>query len=316
MKFKITQLSESIHTGFSFRERVANDLAGDCMVIQPKDISPNSPALLGHPQKVDSAGLPSKQLLQKGDVLLLAKGNKNFAWVFNLDFKAVTTSLFFVIRPDKTKVTSDYLCWYLNQEATQGALHAAKAGTIVTNLAIGDLSQLEIKVPSLLTQNKLVNLYQLWQIEKTKTMNIIKQKDTFFNNLVLAEIEREHEVPPFTDEFGQWMGYQMLSMYNIADIKFKERVFLKGHNEPVNQMLAIITHLETYGRQVHFNDGSMRGYTAVKDWHLVEFKNLREYNNAPIPQNERNEKYLNIVPHSLIESIVMRDRFGNIVTEQ
>lgn len=315
MKFKLSQLTVTIKSGHTFRERVDNDPLGDTLVIQPKDISPAQPNLVGHPQKVKSADFPERQILQKGDILLLAKGNRNFAWVYQLNEKAVTTALFFVIRPDTTKVTPEYLAWYVNQETVQGALHAAKAGTSVTNISLTALSELEIKVPSLLTQNKLVNLYQLWQVEKNKTMNLIQQKDKFFNNLVLAEIEREHEVPPFTDEFGQWMGFQLLSMYNIADIKFKERVFLKGHTEPVKQMLAIITHLETYGRQVNFSDGSTRGYTAVKDWHLVEFRNLREYNNAPIPQKERNEKYLNIVPHSLIESIVMRDRFGNLVTE-
>ena len=314
MKIKLSSLAK-IRTGHTFRGKVENIPHGNCFVIQPRDISLSNTDFVEIPNKTLIDRVPTHQLLEQGDILLLAKGNRNFAWLYNRSEKAIASSLFFVLRPDNSKITSSYLTWYLNQEATQSVLSSAQAGTSVANLSLSDLGELVIKVPSIITQNKLVNLYKLWQIEKSKTISLISQKDKYFNNLVLDEIEREFEVPPFTDEYGQWIGYWMLSNYNIADITFRESVYVKGEDEPVKQLHSIIMGIDTYSREVDLGGGSKRWYNAVKDWRLVEFRNLREYNNSTLPAKERDEKYLNIVPHCFIQGIVMRDRFGNVVTE-
>lgn len=315
MKLRINQIAHSIRTGHSFRERIENDPSGDCLAIQPKDISPSNTNLVGQPQKVRSSDFPEKQLLQKGDVLLLAKGNRNYAWVFNLDEKAVTTSLFFVIRPDTTKVNPEYLAWYINQETIQGALHAAKAGTSVTNLSISDLSELEIKIPSIYTQNQLVNLYKLWQVEKTKTLQLVEEKDRFYNNLVLAEIEREREVPPYTDDYAHWSGYLFLSNHCTANIKLKQHVPLKGYDKPTNEIRALIIDMVHYSRTIDKGAGATESYAAVKEWKVFKFNfdNLQKWNDGNITREEKEKDLVDVIPHSLIQSITMIDQQGNKV---
>ena len=313
MKFKLNQISQFIRSGHSFRERVDNDPSGDCLVIQPKDISLDSSNLAGRPQIVRSTDFSDKHILQPGDILFMAKGNKNYAWVFNLEAKAVATSLFFIIRPDTTKVSPEYLAWYINQETIQGTLHAAKAGTSVTNISLQSLSELEIKVPSIYTQNKLVNLYRLWLVEKSKTMNLIDQKDRFYSNLVLAEIEREHEVPPHTDEYAQWIGYFMLSNHCTAQIKLKEHIILKGYDKPTDEIRALIIELVQFKREITYPDGAWESYPAAKEWRVFKFSfdNLRRWNDHSVPQEQKEKELIDVIPHGLIQSITMIDQQGN-----
>jgi hypothetical protein len=314
MKFPVSQISTEIFSGHTFRERIVDDPNGDCHVIQISNLDSNYTKIEKNPHKIKSSSISEKQFLKKGDVLFCAKGNNNFAFVFDKDYCAVAVSLFFVIRPDQEKVSPQYLAWFINQSATQSTLDSRKEGTSVTNISKKSLEDLEIKVPSLLTQNKLVNLYRLWQVEKSKTIEMIMQKEVYFNNLVLTEIEREHEVEPFTDEYGDWIGYETLSNYYIADMRFKESVYVKGKSEPVKQLYGIIVDITTYNRTVDMGGGSTRGYNAVKDWNVVEFKNLRKWNEGPNTK-EKKDEILNVIPHSLIESITMVDRQGNAVKQ-
>jgi hypothetical protein len=238
--------------------------------------------------------------------------------VFKENYPAAAVSLFFVLRPNTELISSDYLAWYINQEATQATLHSGKAGTSVLSINKNTLADLEIKVPSVFTQNKLVNLYEMWKIEKNKTLQLMKEKDKFYNNMVLTEIEREHEVPPFTDGYGQWIGYLHLSNYHIAHMKFRESIILKGNPNPVKELYAIITDVEQYQRTIKHTNGSTEGYPAVKNWLVFQFNktNLDKWNgntDPKIPHDQVVEEILNTIPHSLIESITMVDRKGNVV---
>lgn len=308
-----------ISSGYSNRQRIENDLEnGSIHIIQLQNLDSSNTKIQNLPHKIKSVDVPTSQLLQKGDVLVIAKGSRNNAIVFNENYPAAAVSLFFVLRPNTELITSNYLAWYINQEATQAILHTGKAGTSVQSITKDVLANLEIKVPSVFTQNKLVNLYEMWKVERNKTLELMKEKDKFYNNMVLTEIEREHEVPPFTDEYGQWAGYWHLSNYHIAHLKFKESIILKENPKPVKELYGIITKMEAYHRTIKYADGSSRGYSAVKHWEIFQFGkvNLDKWNgntNPKIPHNQVVAEILNIIPHSLIESINMVDRQGNII---
>jgi hypothetical protein len=318
MIFRLNQLTHEIFSGHTFRSGIKNDAAGDCNVIQMSSLDPYYTRIAKPLLKIKSNMVSGKQFLKKGDVLFCAKGNNNFAFVIKEDDCAVAASLFFIIRPDKSKISSEYLAWFINQETTQGQLHSSKEGTSVTNISKKSLEELQIKLPSLVTQNKLVNLYKLWQIEKSKTMNLIKEKEKFYNNLVLNEIESEYEAPLYTDSYGQWAGYLLLSNHNIAHIVFRESIMIKGNTHPIKELHAIITDMESYQREVKNEDGSTESYPAVKHWEVFKFNktNLDKWNgrtDPKIPQEQVREEILNLIPHALIESITMIDGAGNAV---
>ncbi len=181
-----------INSGYSNRERIENDPDhGSVHIIQLQNLDSSNTKLQNIPHKIKSEDVPASQLLQNGDVLVIAKGSRNNAIVFRENYPAAAVSLFFVIRPNNELIISDYLAWFINQESIQAILHIGKAGTSALSINKITLSDLEIKVPSLSTQNKIIKLYDMWQVEKTKTIELIKEKDRFFSNMLAKEIDRE-----------------------------------------------------------------------------------------------------------------------------
>ncbi|HET6990241.1 MAG TPA: restriction endonuclease subunit S [Bacteroidia bacterium] len=312
MKFELGNIA-AISSGNTFRGRVENDPLGDCAVIQMKDLDTKFYQVKDTMHKVSKQSIPSSQILRQGDVLFLAKGANNHAIVFQKNYPAVASSVFFVLRPDPEKITSEYLALYLNQESTQLELQSAKEGSVVTNINMTALAKQQIKVPSMLTQKKLVNLYKLWQVEKEQTQKLLEKKEKYYNNLVLDEIEREREVAPYTDDSSRWVGYELSGNYYIANFVFKESVYIKGFAKAMNKMSAIIIEMEQYQRTIKESSGSTKGYMAVKEWHLIKPSDLRTWNDPTVPHEQKITELLNVIPHSLIESITMVDRQGNYV---
>lgn len=98
-------------------------------------------------------------LLQAGDVLLVGKGHTNHAAVWPGSPEATLASnTLYVIRPNRQQVLPEYLAGYLNSTPAQAwfATHQ-KTGT-VNVLSREALNELMVPVPSLATQQRLVQL--------------------------------------------------------------------------------------------------------------------------------------------------------------
>jgi len=296
-----------ITSGHTFRGKVEHDPHGNCLVIQMKDIDREVFSVKDTCHRTFKQAIPPSQHLKMGDVLFLAKGESNFAVVYDKEIPAVASSVFLVLRSNQQKVAPEYLAWYLNQEPSQKLLGKIKEGTSVTNISKAALESFEIKLPSLFVQIRLTNLYKLWQIEKAKTLEMIKAKDTFYNNLVMMEIEKEQDVEPFTDRFSDWAGYWHLSNYYIAQFQLNEPFVLKGHERPEKEVYGIIVGMEHGSREVSMEDGSLTKYNSVKAWNVIELVNLRFWNEGPIDEKKK-EAIVNVIPHHLVERIEMIDR--------
>lgn len=101
--------------------------------------------------------------LRQGDVLFLAKGQRNFAWSFcpMLEGPVIAASYFFVARP-REGVTGDYLAWFLNQEPAQRYFaRLATTGAHMPIIRREVLEDLEVPLPDLATQRKIIELADL-----------------------------------------------------------------------------------------------------------------------------------------------------------
>jgi len=107
-------------------------------------------------------------LLTKGDLILAAKGNYNFCTVFSKKMgKMVASSAFLVIQiQDKTMISPDYLCWILNREDTQAFLKANAIGTSMPSIGKTLIEALEVNIPLIDIQNKIVQIAGLQQREQ------------------------------------------------------------------------------------------------------------------------------------------------------
>lgn len=114
-----------------------------------------------HPDLI-AEGIAEKHLLKDGDVLFAAKGTKNFAAVFeNHNEPAVASTSFFVIRLTDQKVLPHYLAWFLNNPTTQTVLKGHAIGTSIPSISKQVLENLEITVPTIETQQIILQINQL-----------------------------------------------------------------------------------------------------------------------------------------------------------
>jgi restriction endonuclease S subunit len=188
MQKRLSEIA-TISTGQTFRSRVENDKDGAVWVVQMKDLNTSYTSIDGQPHLVTEDSVSTKQLLNKGDILFLAKGNHNKALVYHSDHPAVAVSLFFVIRIESSEVLPDYLAWYINSQQGQNYLLSTRSGSIINSVKKSVMEQMEIEIPSLEKQQLIAQLYRLSCREKDLMQQLIEQKETLINSSLLDALK-------------------------------------------------------------------------------------------------------------------------------
>lgn len=135
-------------------------------------------------------GKITKHLLQKGDVLLAAKGNDNFAVQYKGLIKlAVASSMFIVIRIKDSNVLPEYVTWYLNLQATQKYLQSASRGSALPSLTQSLVEQIEIDIPSLQKQQAVVQFQSLRKKERFLYKKLDALKEQEIQTLLLTSLK-------------------------------------------------------------------------------------------------------------------------------
>lgn len=152
---------------------------GEIIYLQVKDFNEDGELQSIHPQL--NGNIPHKHLLNGGDVLFAAKGAKNFAaCFFGLNYPAVASTSFFVIRLHDNKILPEYLAWYLNQPSNLEKLKSGAVGTSIVSITKDVLGNLEIAIPEIGVQKKVLMISALQQREKT-----LKQQINSLNDIII-----------------------------------------------------------------------------------------------------------------------------------
>jgi restriction endonuclease S subunit len=73
----------------------------------------------------------------------------------------VAAGSLFILHPDPTRVSAEYLVFFLNLPATQATLRQLATGSTIPNLRRSAIEQVQVPLPSLSDQHQLVALSQL-----------------------------------------------------------------------------------------------------------------------------------------------------------
>ena len=120
-------------------------------------------------------------LLEDGDILLVGKGMRNFAWTYRRDFgPAVASSIFFVIKADRNRVIPEYLTTLFNMPNTQAHFQTLGAGSSIPSIRKSELEAFKIQLPSLGKQRMVVGLKELHDKELRLHYSIIEEKERIF----------------------------------------------------------------------------------------------------------------------------------------
>lgn len=189
MKKLLTDIA-SIHSGYTFRQKVHHKEHGGLYVIQYRDITDQLTINTSSPARIAKEEIPSWHFLEEGDLLFMAKSSNNQVLVYNDEFgQAVATSMFLVIRANQQQVLPQYLAWYINQQPAQQFLASRLSGSIVANLSKKELGELKVPLPSFVKQRKIADIHHLSKREEYLRQVISHKRSQMINQLLLNQVK-------------------------------------------------------------------------------------------------------------------------------
>ncbi len=178
----------TIQLGYQFRKYLEHDINGTISVIQMKDIKEctlNSTKLL----KVNLDNTKADFYVNKGMILFMPRGFNNDAIFIKEDLKnTIASSQFYILKLTIDDVLPEYITWYLNQKPAQKYFKNNREGTSLLIVNIGQLKELEVKIPSLKIQESIVMADNMIQKEKKLYQEIVNKRYILTSKLLLSTI--------------------------------------------------------------------------------------------------------------------------------
>ncbi|HKU74255.1 MAG TPA: restriction endonuclease subunit S [Pyrinomonadaceae bacterium] len=165
----------TIQIGYHFRDQIKPVKGGTYKLIQIKDVSRIGLSSVEKLINVNIDDLKPEQVLRKGDVILVGRGERRLAVAITDDStKATVGSQFFIIRANHL-VDPSYLSWALNQDSAQRYLQEQSVGTNVKIVSKEAISYLPIILPGIGTQRTIASLHSLNEKQR-HLMNTIAER--------------------------------------------------------------------------------------------------------------------------------------------
>lgn len=134
-------------------------------------------------------GKIERHLLHHNDILFAAKGLNNFGVVYHTGLgNAVASSSFIIVRLQENyrhQILPKYLAWYLTHTPGVKLFHKKQLGTTIPSISIEKLSKLEVDVPSVDQQRRIVEVQKLRNREKQLIKQLEIQKDLLIKHQLL-----------------------------------------------------------------------------------------------------------------------------------
>lgn len=184
---KVSDIS-TIRTGYTTRGRLETADRGGVLIIQLGDLSPDGSVNPERLTRVHLGDLPAKYLVSAGDVVFRSRGERNTAFALDARFKesALAVLPLFVLRPKVDIVLPEYLAWAMNQPPAQRHFDRFARGTGLRMVPRSSLDTLDIDLPDLETQRKIVALDALAERERALSV-LAADKRRQLTSLILAD---------------------------------------------------------------------------------------------------------------------------------
>lgn len=137
--------------------------SGSCRFVRIGDISQDGALLTDELIRIEPNEPVKEDLfLRSGDVLFPNRGSRTTALAYRLDLpRTLVGAQFFVLRPDARRVLPEFLAWFLRSEAASLYFEGRRKGTYVQTIQRSDLAEMEMPVPPLPVQRKIVEAASL-----------------------------------------------------------------------------------------------------------------------------------------------------------
>jgi len=187
----------TIHTGYTARGRLEPLAAGGVLAIQLRDISPEGRIDPDRLARVQLEDLADRYFVRAGDVVFRSRGDRNTASALDerLQEPALAVLPLMVLRPNLGVVTPEYLAWAINQPPAQRHFDAAARGTNIRMIPRSSLDNLELDVPDIETQEKIVAVDALAERERLLSQLAAETRRQMIS---LILVEQANRISPST----------------------------------------------------------------------------------------------------------------------
>ncbi|MCX7553723.1 restriction endonuclease subunit S [Marinicella sp. S1101] len=189
---KLKQLAE-IQTGYSFRSRLEVSKDGGLAVIQMKDLMGNNTVNCDDLVKINMENIREHHFAKKGDLMFRTRGHVTTSAVLLEDpGKAVVSAPLLRIRVMKPeKILPRYLNWYISQRDAQIFLNSRSKGSVQKMVSKQAIEDLEVVLPSLGKQKKLVELAMLSAREQTLLLGLADKREQYISGVLMQYAKGE-----------------------------------------------------------------------------------------------------------------------------
>jgi len=178
-----------IQTGYTARGRLQPIKSGGVPAIQLRDLQGED--------ELDPACLPNYNLgpaverywAKSGDVLFRSRGDRNTAVLVSekTDSPAVALLPLIVLRPYRQCLEPAYLVWFINQPESQRYFDKCAHGTSMRMISRRCLDDLQVAVPDIATQRRIVEIDSLARRERELMHELADKKLELTRSALLAQ---------------------------------------------------------------------------------------------------------------------------------
>lgn len=185
----------NIGVGYTTRGRLQSADIRGIPILQLRDLSLDGPVDPVRLQRVHLDDFQDRHLVQAGDVVFRSRGKNNMAFALGAEFHEPTVALLplFILRPKTESVFSEYLAWAINQPSAQRYFDSVAQGTNMRMVSLADIDNLEINLPDLDTQQKIVNVDALAKHEQILMVRLADKRKKLLA-LILGDQARRHSL--------------------------------------------------------------------------------------------------------------------------
>ena len=173
----------SVQIGLAFRSRIEPEADG-VAVIQMRDLTEDNKLSHHDLTTVKVDGLSDHHLVKRKDLIFRSRGQTTTATIVDTEIgPAVVAAPLLRIRVTSKHVLPEYLCWFVNQPLAQAFLHSRATGTAMTLIGKSALDALEVPLPDLETQERIVALADLSNKEQKLMRELAEKKEKLVNGI-------------------------------------------------------------------------------------------------------------------------------------
>lgn len=180
--------------GLAFRSRIEPEADG-VAVIQMRDLTEDN--RLDNCRNLITtviSGLSDHHLVKRTDLIFRSRGKTTTATLVDSEIgPAVVAAPLLRIRITSKHVLPEYLCWFVNQSSAQAFLHSRATGTAMTMVGKAALDSLQVSLPDLEAQKRIVALADLSNQEQRLMRELAETKEKLVREIQMRLVTKSEK---------------------------------------------------------------------------------------------------------------------------